>query len=435
MTTAPIYTSTFSMKILIISPSFPFRQGKADSMTVFHMIEYLHQRGHEIILATFDNRERFSNGEREELKAMCQEVRVLPMKRWKKLFYMGRNFLLEKPFQVAYYWRPEMQQVVDGLVEIHQPDVLYAHLIRASSYLEKYQQIPRVVGMQIAQTLNYGRLIKHEKNRLRRIFYTQEYRRVKKYEPKVVKTFDRILLISPHDRKAVAPETHYNKIFFNPHGVDVAYYSEDQKLTRQKNVIAMNGDFGVPTNMDGAHFFYQEVYPLIKAEIPDAKLWLVGRNPHPSIQQLAQKDGSVTVTGRVSDIRPFLQQATVGIAPMRVAAGLQNKILVSLASQLPMVVTPIANEGIGAPVGKVLVEAQEPRVFANQVIQLLRNTEEREKIGGNALSFMQSYWTWDFHFQKLEEMLTGLIVDRNQPVENYYPFSTCLEEYGSGFGV
>ncbi|MEL6655882.1 MAG: glycosyltransferase family 4 protein [Bacteroidota bacterium] len=418
------------MKILIISPRFPFRQGKADSMTVFHMIEYFHKQGREIILATFDNEERFSNEEREELKAMCKEVRVLPMKRWKKLLYMGLNILSDNPFQVAYYGRPEMQRIVDELIASHQPDVLYAHLIRASSYLEKHRQIPTVVGMQIAQTLNYGRLIQHEKNRLRRIFYTQEYRRVKKYEPQVVAAFDRILLISPHDRKAVATEAHYNKIFFNPHGVDVAYYSEDLQRARRKNVVAMNGDFGVPTNMDGAHFFYREVYPLVKAAVPDTGLWLVGRNPHPSILQLAQKDQSVTVTGRVPDIRPFLQEATVGIAPMRVAAGLQNKILVSLASELPMVVTPIANEGIGAPVGEVLVEAQQPQDFADQVIQLLQNSEERARIGQNAQAFMQTYWTWDFHFQKLEEMLGGLIADRKQAVENYYPFSGV--EVGGG---
>ena len=411
------------MKILIISPRFPFRQGKADSMTVFHMIEYFHKKGHQILLATFENQERFSNEEREELKAMCADVRVLPMKRWKKLWYMGRNVLSDTPFQVAYYWRPEMQKMVDELVALHQPDLLYAHLIRASSYLEKHKSIPTVVGMQIAQTLNYGRLIQHEKNRLRRVFYTQEYRRVKKYEPQVVQAFDRILLISPHDRQAVAPESCFNKIFFNPHGVDVAYYAEDQGLTRKTNIIAMNGDFGVPTNIDGARYFHQEIYPLVKAELPDTELWLVGRNPHPSIQQLAEKDQSVTVTGRVPDIRPFLQQSTVGVAPMRVAAGLQNKILVSLASQLPMVVTPIANEGIGAPVGEVLQEALEPRAFAQQLIQLLRDAGVREQIGRNALAFMQAYWTWDFHFEKLEEMLAELVVDKAQPVKNYYPFS------------
>ena len=110
----------------------------------------------------------------------------------------------------------------------------------------------------------------------------------------------------------------------------------------------MNGDFGVPTNIDGALHFYKDIFPMVRAAIPDAKLWLVGRNPHPSIEKLAQ-DKSVIVTGRVADIRPYLQQADVGIAPMRVAAGLQNKILVSLASRLPLVSTQIANEGIGAP--------------------------------------------------------------------------------------
>jgi glycosyltransferase involved in cell wall biosynthesis len=153
------------------------------------------------------------------------------------------------------------------------------------------------------------------------------------------------------------------------------------------------------------------------------ELWLVGRNPHPSILRLAENDSAVTVTGRVPDIRPYLQQATVGIAPMRVAAGLQNKILVSLASRLPVVATPISNEGICAPVGKVLLEANNTEDFAQQIITLLQNPSQRKSLGQNALVFMQKYWTWDFHFEKLEAMLENLISNPEQPVKNYYPFA------------
>ncbi|MEL7221278.1 MAG: glycosyltransferase, partial [Bacteroidota bacterium] len=183
-----------------------------------------------------------------------------------------------------------------------------------------------------------------------------------------------------------------------------------------------NGDFGVPTNIDGAQYFYREIFPQVKAQIPEAELWLVGRNPHPSIQRLADNDPVVTVTGRVPDIRPYLQQATVGVAPMRVAAGLQNKILVSLASQLPMVVTPISNEGICAPLETVLLEANTPTDFAKKVIHLLEAPQQRQQLGQNALTFMQKRWTWDFHFEKLEIMLKNLIADRSKAVENYYPF-------------
>lgn len=410
------------MKILIVSPRFPFKQGKADSMTVYHMIEYLHRKGHQVLLATFDNQERFSQTERDTLTEMCEEVRVVPMVTWKKFLNMGLNLFSKKPFQVAYYNRKTLQNHIDQLIAIHRPDVLYAHLIRAAHYLKSHDHTPRVIGMQIAQTLNYGRLIKHEGNALRRIFYGQELRRVKSYEIDVVREFERILLISPHDKQAISPDKAAEKIFFNPHGIDVKYYAEDLQLERKTNVIAMNGDFGVPTNMDGAQYFYREIFPKIKAQIPNVELWLVGRNPHPSIQRLAANDPAVTVTGRVPDIRPYLQQATVGIAPMRVAAGLQNKILVSLASQLPMVATPISNEGICAPLGDVLLEAKDATEFAHQVISLLEDANIRELQGQNALAFMQKYWTWDFHFEKLESMLDDLMADREKAVENYYPF-------------
>lgn len=410
------------MKILIISPRFPFKQGKADSMTIYHLIEFLHRKGHQVLLATFDNGERFSQTEREQLKAMCTDVRIIQMKRWKKAVHVALGALEGIPFQTAYYRRPKMQQQVDELIQKHQPDILYAHLIRTSHYLKKHTNTPRVVAMQIAQTLNYSRLVKYEKHSLRKLFYTQEYRRVRAYEPKVIEEFERILLISPHDKAAISPNKADEKVFFNPHGIDVTYYAKNLQLERQKNVIAMNGDFGVPTNIDGAMYFYNSIYPRVKATIPDAKLWLVGRNPHPSIQKLAEQDSSVTVTGRVPDIRPFLQQASVGIAPMRVAAGLQNKILVNLASQLPTVVTSISNEGIGAPENEVLLQATTANEFADKVIALLQNPEKRTYLGKNSLQFMQARWTWDFHFEKLEAMFLQLVENPNAVVCNYYPF-------------
>ncbi|MEL6720369.1 MAG: glycosyltransferase [Bacteroidota bacterium] len=413
------------MKILIVSPRFPYKNGKADSMTVFHLIEFLTNRGHEVLLATFNNRESFPESERTYIKDICKAVKIVDLVRWKKGVRMGINIFRQQPFQVAYYKKQEMSACIHELIEEHQPDILYAHLIRTAEYLKTYQDIPKILAMQIAQTLNYQRLIKHEGNFLRKLFYTREYQRVAKYEPKIVRPFERILIISPHDKKAISPNHIDHKVFYNPHGVDVKYYAENLKFDRSSNVIMMNGDFGVPTNIDGALHFYKNIFPKIKASIPSIKLWLVGRNPHSSIEKLRQ-DEAVTVTGRVPDIRPYLQQATVAIAPMRVAAGLQNKILVSLASQLPLVSTQIANEGIGAPDGKVLLVAKNDHEFAKNVIHLLKNQALRQELGVNALNFMQSKWTWNFHFEKLEEMMVELLKDQDKDVKNYYPFKDQL---------
>ena len=355
------------------------------------------------------------------MRTYCKEVRVIDLKKFGKLWRMSSNVLGKTPYQVAYYRRQLMHRYIGELVAEYQPDVLYAHLIRTAEYLKPFKEIPKILAMQIAQTLNYGRLIKHEKDWLRKIFYTQEYHRVAAYEPQIIRHFDRVQMISPHDEKANVDKGQSKKIFFKPHGIDVDYFSEDLNLERQSKVLVMNGDFGVPTNMDGALNFYQHIYPLVKKEEPDVQLWLVGRNPAPSIRALT-KDPSVMVTGKVPDIRPYLQEATIGIAPMRVGAGLQNKVLVSLASQLPVVATRIANEGISAPEGEVILTPGSNGEFAQTIIDLLRQPERRAQLGRNALEFMQKRWTWDFHFRKLEEMMEQLILDRHRPVENYYPF-------------
>ena len=409
------------MKILIISPRFPYANGKADSMTVFHMIQYFSERQHEVILATFHNRERFPESQRDLVRQMCKEVRVVELKKWQVGSRIIKNVWNEDPFQVAYYRDKQMQRNVDELIKKHQPDILYAHLIRAADYIKACRQYPRILAMQIAQTLNYRRLIKHERSWIRKAFYTQEYRRVAKMEPKVIHDFDRVLLISPHDKKAIIPNGQANKVFYNPHGIDVSYFSEDLQLKRVQNTIMMNADFGVPTNIDAALYFYNEIYPLVKNKIPEVKLWLVGRNPAPSVKKLTS-DPSVTVTGKVPDIRPYLQQATVGVAPLRVGAGLQNKILVSLASKLPIVATGIANEGIAAPIDEVILIADEKKHFAESLVFLLQNEKERQRLGKNALEFMQKSWTWEFHFEKLENMMEQLRVNKSVAVENYYPF-------------
>jgi glycosyltransferase involved in cell wall biosynthesis len=88
-----------------------------------------------------------------------------------------------------------------------------------------------------------------------------------------------------------------------------------------------------------------------------------------------------------------------------------------------MVVTKVANEGIGAPENQVLLVAKDNEDYAEKIIQLFKDKTERERLGTNALKFMQQSWTWEFHFQKLERMLSQLIENQNKPVENYYPFS------------
>ena len=407
--------------VLIVAPRLPMPLGKADSRTVYHMIKFLADRGHRVHLATFIAPGE-PTGAVAPLEELCASVDVVPLQEWKSKLQLALGLFTPEPMQVWYYRYAAMHEAIRHIIERYRPDVLYGHLLRSAPYLLPYTRQRKALGLQIAYTLNYRRLVQHLTQPLMKAFYAVEYQKVKRYEPKIIPTFERVLLISPHDKAAVDPEGRFGNVFFNPHGIEADFYGEDLGLERVSGVIVMNADFEAPTNVDAALFFYQEIFPLVRAAVPEAKLWLVGRKPPPAIRQLAS-DPAVEVTGCVEDLREYLQRGTVAIDPLRIGAGLQNKVLVSMAAGLPVVATRIANEGIQVPEGTAILLADEPEAFARHVIRLLRNGEERQQIGERARAFVGQYWTWEYHFERFEEMLAQLVREGgSSPVEQYYPF-------------
>jgi glycosyltransferase involved in cell wall biosynthesis len=133
----------------------------------------------------------------------------------------------------------------------------------------------------------------------------------------------------------------------------------------------------------------------------------VGADPLPAVRVL-DRNPAVEVTGRVEDLRPYLDRAAVAVDPLRVGAGLQNKVLEGMSMGVPMVVTAVANEGIGAEPGRHLLVADRADDFARQVVRLLRDPEMRTRIGAAARRFVIDEWSWEKHFADLERELMAL---------------------------
>ena len=157
-------------------------------------------------------------------------------------------------------------------------------------------------------------------------------------------------------------------------------------------------------NVDAVQYFYEDIFPSIKSRIPSVKLYIVGTDPKPAVKALA-RDPAVTVTGYVDDFRPYLDRAQVAVDPLRIGAGLQNKVLEGMAMGLPMVVTSKANEGIRAVDGRDVLVADCPSDFADHVVNLLRNPDRRRRLGQSARQLILDEWTWDKHFEHLEHVL------------------------------
>jgi glycosyltransferase involved in cell wall biosynthesis len=154
-------------------------------------------------------------------------------------------------------------------------------------------------------------------------------------------------------------------------------------------------------NVEAALWFTGEVWPLVRRERADARFLLVGRDPDPAIQALDGKDG-ITVTGTVEEPADWIARAAVCVAPIRAAAGLQNKLLEAMAMGKAVVATPEANEGIMAVADRDLVLAGEPETFAGAVVELLGNETRRGELGRAGRRFVEARWTWEGPFLELE---------------------------------
>jgi hypothetical protein len=157
-------------------------------------------------------------------------------------------------------------------------------------------------------------------------------------------------------------------------------------------------------NIDGVLYFTESVFPTIRAAVPNVEFRIIGSNPSPAVQRLREISG-VVVTGHVPDVRPFLKDAVVSVAPLRMARGTQNKILESMAMGLPVVTTPEAAKGIQAIPGEHVLVAADPTRFAAQIVEILANPQLRLDLSNAGREQVNSAHVWSRSMEVLDNIL------------------------------
>ena len=397
-----------SLNIVVVAPRFPFPLDRGDRLTVYNLLKFLSQR-HKVSLVCFLGADQ-DPAWVTKLEPFCERVVTVPLNKTRVYANSLTGALGSVPLQVRYYADPAMTAAVNDLVTTQKPDLLYAHTIRMGQYIEPFHEVPRVLAMQISMTLNYRRLAERATNVLRKTLYTLEYRKLRAFEGRYARKFDRVLLISPHDLRAIERDAPEDNVFFSPHGVDYDFFAPDPAVEKTPNSLVFTGNMGYAPNVDAARYFYEQIFPSVREQVPDVTWTVVGTNPAPEIAALAADD-AVTVTGRVPDLRVHLNRAQVAIDPLRVGAGLQNKVLEGMSVGVPMVITSVANEGIQASHPDTLLIADEPEAFAQRVVELLQDEDKRRRMGAAARAFIIEHWSWEKHFEDLEKMVGELVLE------------------------
>lgn len=385
------------MKILFITPRLPYPPHGGDKLRAFNFIKYL-SRKHTIYLISFIESEK----ELEyvaPMKEYCADVEVILLKPMQSYINCILYSLSLIPFQVAYYRDGRMKDKIRKVIETEKIIGIYIHLLRMAQYVKDIKGINRILDLTDALSLSLKRSLRF-RNHLFFLFYFVEWLKISIYEPRIVKHFNRCLLVSAIDRKTSRSLSRADNISIISNGVDFDYFKPTGKEYNHNSIVFIGNLHSFP-NRDAVLYFYRDILSLIKEEIPDIKFYIVGINPPEKILELA-KDKNVIITGGVDDSRPYLSDAAAMVCPIRVATGMQNKILEAMAMGLPVISTSVATLWMDRKEGSGVLTADAPAEFAKKVIEVIKNKDMREELSLNARKLIVENYDWNKNINKLE---------------------------------
>jgi glycosyltransferase involved in cell wall biosynthesis len=399
------------LRILFLYSRPPLPMTRGDELTVSHLLEFLHARGHEVDLLTLTSPgHRFQAGHQAWLESRCRRVMTVELGKAEGLREAALGLARGWPFQIGYLLsRRQLGQAAAWAREGGGYDLAYAYYIRsAEALLAAAPFVPATfMALQLSQTLNTERLARTAARRWERAFYRLEHARMAAYEARLWQKVGRVVLIGEKDKAAIEAACRRHgvppiaNVVWGPHGVDVERFAPRGRAAEEPGAVAMSGVMRYAPNVEAALWFAAEVWPLVRRARPDARFYLVGRDPDAKVQALHGRDG-IVVTGTVDEPADWIAKAEVCVVPVRAAAGLQNKLLEALAMARAVVATPEANEGIRAEPGRDLLLAREPAAFASTVLDLLADPARRAALGAAGRRFVEERWTWEGPFLGLE---------------------------------
>lgn len=385
------------MRILFLTGRLPYPPDRGDRLRAYHFLRILSQ-AHQITLLSFigDARETAHIG---PLRPFCEDIQLVHRGQLQSVMSAGLNVWRPLPLQSLYYRSTVMQGAVDKVLTRQHFDVIYVHLFRMAQFVAGRIRPYRILDLTDAISNEIERSLPY-RDRKWRLIYRLELPRIRRYEREMARQFDETWLISEAERQQVMQGDADDRVLVVPNGVDYARFHPGAWRTNDPRLIFV-GHMSVFHNVDAAAYLVNEILPRIRAVVPSARLDLVGAEPAAEVQRLETTRG-VRVLGHVADLNAALNDAAVFVAPLRFAAGVQNKVLEAMAVALPVVTTTYVNNGLGAEDGRHLLIADEPAAFAEAVCRLLQDAKLRQTLGRNGRDFVRQHYRWESVLERLE---------------------------------
>jgi polysaccharide biosynthesis protein PslH len=384
------------MKLLFLAHRIPYPPNKGDKIRSYNELRGFVERGNEVHLLAFaDSRRDMSY--RVFLAQLCASVQIVPLHRTDAKLRAAAKLMTSEPLSLGYFGSWKMKRLVRQLIARHDFDAVFVYSSTMAQYVPRElwaRTIVDLVDVDSEKWRDYASFAKAPKSWL----YDLEWKRLRRYEHEIVRRFAFTILTTPREASLLDELdefTRHARLRIITNGVDLDYFQPDEEGTISPTPrLVFVGAMDYYANIEGVTWFVEKVFPLIRRTEPRAEFFIVGSNPTNEVERLGRRRG-VSVTGLVYDVRPFMRSATAYVVPLRIARGVQNKVLEAMAAGKAIVATPEAVAGLHVRDGKELLLARTPEEFADATLSLIRQESLRRELSSKSLRFVETEHDWE----------------------------------------
>lgn len=401
------------LDLLLISRCPPFPLYRGDRLIPHYLVRELWTRRYRIdLVAFYQNPTDLADIPLYE--RYFREIKLIPEPRRSLMSYRHRvrNPEARFPTRADDSWSPEMWHAIRDMMHHHAYDVV--HLfggVQVYEYLHLVRSLPNLIAPYESYSLWLERDLEQAARRLQRWQKQIAHRLASNFESWMYEGYDRVVVLTDRDARALKALNPHSPVIEIPNGVDLDYFSPTGYEPREPTLMFI-GNYDYAPNLDAALRLVRDIFPQVKAKVPQAHLFIVGGNAPPELQAYASD--SIEITGRVPDTRPYFEYSLIFVSPLRLGAGIKNKVLEAMAMTTPVVATPLSCDGIPVKHGTHILLGDSDEQLIKNIFILFKNPQLRHQIAANALHLIEEGFTWQRVADLYEDLYQRVISERRR---------------------
>jgi len=397
------------MRLLLISHYFPLPAHDGGRIAFLDSVKYL-ARAHEVgvvCLVGFDEEAPIS-----ELENYCSFVRVFRCKAHEDSLRLLAGMVLDPPGSLHKYWYRDAGALITETVRTFRPHVVECHSLHTAIYRRFCEGIPTVLRKHNVEYKVWERYAGNASGWAARNYARWTTPRVRRYEAEAASQFDRCIVVSPADAELLRAVSPMARVEVVPFGVDTEYFYPFPEVPEEPGSMTITGHFGWGPKQQSLRDLLTKVFPALRAQYPEAKLYVVGKGVPDNLNNLAGGMRGVVLTGPVADVRPYIARSSLLINYMVSGGGIALKVLEAMAMRKSVLCNLLGCEGIPLMHGRDVLVADGPEGFASAAAYLLRDGAARRRLADQGHRRVLESYSWNVIAKRLQQCYQSVIDER-----------------------